>query len=81
MRYLFDDESDLFRNARPCELHNEVPCATCHRVEGQCDWGHCTDGHEVVIRDGRSMRLVCNRHGEALVSFHGASYHEEDQQS
>lgn len=70
-----------FRHPRACELHGIRLCGICHRHEGQCDRGDCTNNAEVQVEQpdipsacGKytikpSPRLVCRRCAIKLFFF------------
>lgn len=52
-----------------CELHGIADCSTCHRADGQCDYGACQDPATkrvefVSVRSGLvlDVRHVCAKH-------------------
>lgn len=48
----------------PCEMHGLTFCATCHKHEGQCDFGDCeeTEGVERVRVHPSETRPLCSKH-------------------
>ena len=57
---------------KACELHNITHCATCHKHEGECDYGACqepsTTYFTLQAKNGRviEQRHVCAEHKTLL---------------
>lgn len=58
--------NDLLHKA--CELHGTTlaHCPICHKNDGECDYGSCTDAHSFTTNDNRS---VCLRHARVLLGL------------
>jgi len=47
---------------KPCELHGMTFCPTCHKHEGECQFGDCEEKATHRIEHPREVRLFCAKH-------------------
>lgn len=47
---------------KPCELHSVLYCPTCHKHEGECEFGDCEDDHTHKVVHPQEVRKFCTKH-------------------
>lgn len=57
-----------------CPEHNITYCLTCHKHEGECDYGDCTNRAVKALKHVRGGRLIeirpfCNKHYESEKTY------------
>jgi hypothetical protein len=66
-------------NSVTCDLHGVKGCATCNKVEGDCDFGSCCAPATMTVtairRDGSvaEVRPACGDHAQRMTSAPRAS--------
>jgi len=47
---------------RVCELHGNLYCPTCHKHDGECEYGNCEEDATYRIDHPLEVRFFCEHH-------------------